>query len=366
MMSDENVNESPVIAADLEEEEESSRKKGLWWRFKDAISRARAWLAGLTRRQRLQALIAAVIAALVIVLGILAWYLIFRKPITDLPGLNIEVSPVYSYSVSGVERPLGIAIDEEHNRVYVTQSDGARTVKVFDASGNPLGELQPPDDGFSHTSTYVAVDPKTKNVYVTDRGANQLYVYSADGKYLRTVMPDTVKGWGPLGITFDKEGLLYVGDANASPQVIWVLKTNGQVVRKFGQPENISYPNGLAVYADGTVAVADSNHTQVLIYNADGTYRGKLAKGEADAALGLPRGLAIGAKDRLYVVDTTNAIVRIFRPAGDGIPEYATYFGVIGQREGEFLYPNGVATDEHGHIFVTDRENNRWQVWTNR
>lgn len=356
-MSDENLNATPGPV--VVEEESSRKKKGAFWRFRN-------WLLALTRRQKLMALIGLVAALLLIVLSILAWYLIFRKPITELPGLTVEVAPAYSYSISGVQRPLGVAFDEENNRLYVTQSDGARTVKVFDSEGNPMGELLPPDDGFPHSSTYVAVDPNTKNVYVTDRGANQLYVYNPAGKYLRTLKPDTAKAWGPLGITFDKDGLLYVADANAAPQVIWVLKTNGEVVRKFGDKEVLSFPNGIAVYDDGTVAVADSNHTQVIIYNADGTYRGKLAKGEADASLGMPRGLAVGAKDRLYVVDTTNAIVRVFKPGPDGLPEYAIYFGNIGQREGEFLYPNGIDTDEHGHIYVTDRENNRVQVWTNR
>ena len=357
-MTEENttVSVDPAVAT----QDDPKRKKfGLYWRVRD-------WLMGLTYRQRLLALIGLAVLALLLVLGILIWYLIFRKPITELPGLNIEVAPAYSYSISGVQRPLGVAIDEEHNRLYVTQSDGGRTVKVFDVEGNPLGELLPPDDGLMHTSTYVALDPKTMNVYVADRGSNQLYVYNPDGKYLRTLLPDPVGSWGPLGIAFDGDGQLYVADANAAPQRIWVLTTAGEVVRTFGEAETLSFPNGLAVWADGTVAVADSNHTQVLIYNADGTLRGKVAKGEADSALGMPRGLAIGAKDRLYVVDTTNAIVRIFRPGADDLPAYATSFGTLGQREGEFLYPNGVATDNHGHIFVTDRENNRVQVWTNR
>lgn len=356
-MSDENMTTQEPVA--VVQEDEQRKKRGGFWRFRD-------WLMGLTRRQRLLALIGLVAAALVIVLSILAWYLIFRKPITELPGVNLEIAPAYSYSIAGVQRPLGVAVDEEHNRVYVTQSDGTRMVKVFDIEGNPLGELLPPDDGFDHSSTYVALDPKTQNVYVADRGANQLYVYNPEGKYLRTVLPDTAKAWGPLGLTFDKDGLLYVADANAAPQKVWVLKTNGEVVRTFGETETLSFPNGLAVYDDGSVAVADSNHTQVLIYNADGTLRGKLAKGEADAALGMPRGLAIGAKNRLYVVDTTNAIVRVFKPGADDLPEFAIDFGTIGQRQGEFLYPNGIDTDEHGHIFVTDRENNRVQVWTNR
>jgi sugar lactone lactonase YvrE len=38
-------------------------------------------------------------------------------------------------------------------------------------------------------------------------------------------------------------------------------------------------------------------------------------------------------------------------------------FGNQGREDGTFLFPNGLATDTRGRIYVADRENNRIQVW---
>lgn len=341
-------------------------RRGLIGGWRSRLAALRAWYVGLTQRQRLIAMISGVVAAIVLVVAILIWYLIFRKPISELPGLNITIPPTYSYSISDVTRPLGVAVDEPRNRLYVTQSGGSRTVKVFDLEGNPLGELLPPQDGGTHTAFYVAIDSSSGNVYVTDRGALQLYVYDAAGKYLDTLRPQGVKAWGPLAVAVDKQGVIYVSDSNSLPQRVWAFKADGTLVTTFGERDGLSYSNGIAVLDGGGVVVSDSNHARVLFYRADGTLVDQLARGESDASIGMPRGLAVGSGSRLYVVDTTNHFVRVYKTDGDSLPAYATEFGEIGNGDGQFLFPNGVAADSHGHIYVTDRENNRLQVWTNR
>lgn len=345
--------------------ETSENRPGVMVRIRSSISRLQAWFRGLTQRQRLLAAIAAVSAMILLVAGVLIWYLIFRKPISSLPGLNVNLPPNYSYSISGIDRPLGVAVDRERARVYVSQSGGSRRVLIFDIEGNPLGELIPPNPNRPHTPTYVAVNQATGNVYVSDRGVNALYVYAADGTLIGTLTPKGANTFGPLGVAVDSSGIVYVADANAGPQVVWALKSDGTVVRKFGETAGLSYPNGVAVSDDGTVFVADSNNTRVVVFNADASIRGILARGDADAPMGLTRGLAIGDNGRLYVVDTTNNIVRVYSADRSGIPVFGTLFGDSGQLDGQFNFPNGIATDSHGHIFVTDRENNRLQVWTN-
>jgi DNA-binding beta-propeller fold protein YncE len=215
-----------------------------------------------------------------------------------------------------------------------------------------------------HSPVYVAVSRANGDVFVTDRGSNQVYQYNSNGKFVGTVKPDGTKAWGPLGISVAVDGTLYVGDANADPQRVWHLKPDGSVISVFGLKDKLSFPNGIAVYSDGTLVISDSNNSRVLVYNADGSLRGLLARGTADAPLGMPRGVTIGAGDRLYIADTINDVVRIFKPGS--LPEYAVSFGEPGQLDGQMNYPNAVATDDHGHIFVADRENNRVQVWTNR
>lgn len=309
----------------------------------------------------------AVLSILIVLTGgTLGWYVVNRKPLSELPVISVFPAPAYSYSIADVSRPIGVALDESNNRLYITQTKGNRLVKVTDMQGNVLGTLKPPADNALHTPVYVSIDPKSKDVYVSDRGSNELYVYDKAGKFLRTLKPEGVKNFGPLASAFAADGTFYVADANAQPQVIRALKTDGTQIRTIGAAENLAFVNGLAVEADGSIAVSDSNNARVLIYAADGQLKGALARGDADAPIGLPRGLAVSDANVLYVADATNQTVLIYSPTSSGIPVYANVFGDDGSGDGQFQYPQGITTDTHGHIFVADRENNRIQVWTGR
>src|SRR5665811_1215406 len=90
-----------------------------------------------------------------------------------------------------------------------------------------------------------------------------------------------------------------------------------------------------------------------------------IGRGVGDGDLGLPRGVAVDDSGRLFVVDTSDQMVRVYNvgSAKTPNPTYIGSFGDEGQIDGTFEYPNGVATDTRAHIYVTDRENNRVQVW---
>lgn len=329
-------------------------------------------LSGLVNYLRVQpkwlvASLGAVTAAIIAVAGILVWYVIVRAPITDLPGVEVNTPPGFAYNIPGPQRPLGIAYDQANDRLYVAQSEGTGTVAVFKADGTPLGELKAPLSTERHTSVYVAVKPETADVYVVDRGTMQVLIYDSTGKLTGELKPSE-KHWTPLAIAFSPDGKkTYVSDTNATTQRILVFAEDGSVIQTIGEKDKLQFPNGLVVQQDGSLAVADSNNSRVIVYNADGTVRGFLTKGDSPSQIGMPRGLAIGVKDRLYIADTIGGMVRVYKwDDFSGVPVYSTEFGEVGQEDGQFIYPNAVAVDTTGLIFVTDRTNNRVSVWKNR
>jgi sugar lactone lactonase YvrE len=79
----------------------------------------------------------------------------------------------------------------------------------------------------------------------------------------------------------------------------------------------------------------------------------------------MPRGAAVDDSGRLYVVDTSDHNVKVYNVGNSNsqTPAFIGLFGTEGQLDGTFEFPNGIATDTRAHIYVTDRENNRVQVW---
>ncbi len=323
-----------------------------------------------TRRKRRRKLVLlAVLAVVVLVFALMfRWYLSTRKPLSQLPGLNLTKLPHYEFSLYGVTHPLGVAVTPSGERIYVTESDGARLVRVYNRAGKQVGTLQPPKStGPSHVPVYVAVDPTTRDVYVSDRPRQAVYVYDSKGVYRHAFAPrgNLGGGWQPLGLAFDRHGDLYVTDVSGPSHRVLEFRPDGTLVRSLGAPGQLSFPNGVAVDSGGTVYVSDSNNGRLVIFDPAGRFVATINRGVGQGDLGLPRGAAIDDRNHLYVVDTSAHVVKAYRTgsAKPLVPNYIGSFGEEGQLEGAFEYPNGVAVDSRGRIYVTDRENNRVQVW---
>jgi len=320
------------------------------------------------KRRRRKRILLAVLALLVLLLAILFRWLTLN-PGEPLPGLTQDKLPHYSFSMYGTTRPMGVAVSPSGERIYVTSSDGPKVVQVYDRAGKKVATLVPPTStGATHVPVYVAVDPITSDVYVSDRLSQSVYVYDEKGAYRRTFAPrgDLGGGWQPLGLAFDKRGALYVTDVSGSSHRILVFGRDGTLVRTLGSGGRLSFPNGIAIGPGNNVLVSDSNNGRLVIFDPAGKLVATLNRGVGLGDLGLPRGAAIDSSERLYVVDTSAHDVKVYRvPTGKSpLPKYIGTFGEEGRLDGTFEYPNGVATDSRARIYVTDRENNRVQVWS--
>ena len=215
---------------------------------------------------------------------------------------------------------------------------------------------------------YVAVNPTTGDVYVGDRAAGKVYVYDDSGAYRSTFQPKgDVKAISPLGLAVGPDGTLYVADvlsAKPADHRILVLAPDGTVKKVLGKGQ-LNYPNAIVVGKQGELYVSDSNNGRVVVIDSTGKVSTLVARGVGDGDLGLPRGLAIDDEGRMLVVDTTDHMVRLFTTGSSPTdhPGYVGSFGDEGHDDGKFTFPNGLATDTRGRVYVADRENNRVEVW---
>jgi DNA-binding beta-propeller fold protein YncE len=315
-------------------------------------------------------MIATLVALLLILALLFAWYLMNRKPLSELPGLSSTTMPHYEFSIYGTTQPLGVAANESGDRIYVTESGGKTLVHVFDRAGKPAGTLNPPAaTGKSHIPVYVAINPTTHDVYVSDRATSSIYIYDEKGAFVRTFAPKGDLGgkWNPLGLAFAPDGTLYATDVRPLPAKshrVLAFGPDGALLRSMGAPGQLNYPNGIVVDAQGNIEVSDSNNGRMVIFSPYGKVLAMISSGVGEGDLGLPRGAAVDDAGRLFVVDTSDHQIRVYAiDKSKAMPTYVGSFGDEGQVDGTFEYPNGVATDKRARVYITDRENNRVQVW---
>ncbi len=219
----------------------------------------------------------------------------------------------------------------------------------------------------SATQRYVAVNPTNGDVWTTDRTAGLVYVYAADGTFKEVFNSgEKYASWQPLGIGFDAKGDVYVTDVSGATQLVHEFLPDGTLVRDFGADDSLGFPNGVAVDSAGNVYVSDSNNGRLLVYSSTGARIGVVERGSAADQLGMPRGIVVDDRSQVYVVDTSAQHVQVYSTlaAGQASPRYLDAFGSEGTVDGTFEFPNGIAVDGRGRVYVADWNNNRIQVWS--
>jgi DNA-binding beta-propeller fold protein YncE len=323
------------------------------------------WAALGRRRRRRVALLAALLLLLLGVSSLWVYYLRTRRPIAEIlppaPAVARAFKPHFLFSIYDVEQPVGVAVTPQGDRIYVVESGGERQVKTYDRDGNLLFAFAPPETKpLERTPVYIAVDPEGKVALVSDRRRHTIDIYNAEGDYHGHVPAPTADGfWAPLGVTFIGE-TLYVTDVTKGKHRIMILTSMGEQLMAFGaegkDPGQFWFPNDVVADSKGRLYVSDSNNGRLQVFDANG----RLLYGIGD--LNLPRGMMIDA-DRLYVVDAVAQAVRVYDVSGEKA-EFLLSFGDFGLGDGQFNYPNDIAVDATGRIYVADRANNRVQVWS--
>lgn len=131
----------------------------------------------------------------------------------------------------------------------------------------------------------------------------------------------------------------------------------------------LSSPNGLLVDVAGNVYISDSGNSSVRKIDPSGIIETVAGPGEpgtpgnggpaVKVRLGYPRGLAMDASGSLFVVESGSNIVRRISPAGTIMP-FAGSGEPFESRDGgpaaiaRFGYPQDVATDAAGNVYVLD------------
>lgn len=190
---------------------------------------------------------------------------------------------------------------------------------------------------------------------------------------------------GYLGFGLDKDSLLLndfweftapspvmIPAVYFDPIAVTTIAGNGQTGFADGAAVSAEFnnPSGIAKDTAGNVYVADKYNNRIRKISTDGmvsTFAGSGAVGFADgtgtaAQFASPAYVAIDAWGNIFVSDGSNHAIRKITPggivttfAGSGVAGYANGTGTAAQ----FNFPQGIAVDKAGNIYVADNANHR-------
>ena len=184
--------------------------------------------------------------------------------------------------------------------------------------------------------------------------------------------------FGPTSVAVDSSGNVLVADVNnhairkiTPAGVVSTFAGTGTpgFVNGTGTAASFKYPLGVAVDSSGNVFVADEfNHAIRKITPAGvvSTFAGTGTKGFVNgtgtaASFYSPEGVAVDSGGNVFVADTGNNAIRKITPAG--VVSTLAGSGGAGFINGtgtaaSFRYPNGLAVDSSGNVFVAENGNN--------
>lgn len=311
-------------------------------------------------------------------------------------------------NLAEVNTPYGVAADAAGN-VYIADY-GNNRIRKIDASGiiSTIAGTGTPGffgDGGAATAAQlygprgIAVDA-AGNVFFSDYANNRIRKISTSG-VITTVAGNGMPGFGgdtgpatnaklnfAWGVAVDVTGNLYIADqlncrirkVNTSGTISTI---GGTGIAFFygdgGQATSagIQYPLGVAVDAAGNVYVADNGDNRIRVINPSGiitTIAGSATYGFSGdggpstlAKLYYPQGIAVDGTGNVYICDLNNNRIRMINTSGiinsivgDGT---AAFSGDGGPAVlAEINQSTGVAIDPAGNIYIADNNNNRIRV----
>ena len=237
----------------------------------------------------------------------------------------------------------GVDVDS-HDNVYVFHRIPAMPIMAFDARGKFLRAW---GQGMFTTTHFLHTD-RAGNVWVTDRGAHQIFKFDNKGRLLMTLGRKGVSGDntsqelfnGVADVAFAKNGDIFIADGESANTRVVKYSKDGKFIKWWGgkgaEPGQFNMPHSIAIDSKGRVLVADRSNNRIQVFDQEGTFLDQWTH------FGVPWGLFI-KDDVLYVVDGSDNNCLIIASAKDGT--------VIDRVEG-LSNPTAVAVDSKRNIYV--------------
>lgn len=243
-------------------------------------------------------------------------------------------------------------------RLFISDTGNSR-VLVFNLKGKFLFELEQQvikEKRKLHFPYGLAADGKG-NIYVADPEVGKVLIFNYLGKYISDFHQEQKYLVKPAGI-FIKSNRIYVSDIGLHK--VLVFDNSGKLQfsigsGKIGSSNNdLYYPNGVTVNADGQIYISDSMNNRVQIFSKEGKYLETI--GGDESKLLNPRRVALDSAENIYVASPLNSSIKVFDK------DNLFLFEMNKDKKYSFKIPTDIYIDGNDNIYIADKENNQVQV----